>query len=192
MHPAGALDDWGGEQSGFAQEFEGEAGPYDIYDGINGSNFVEMDFFGRLAVNLALRHGNALEHRHRFLFDPFGEGAVEDELLYFRKSARVRVCVTVIMGMLVFVFMLMLVFVGMAMAGFMSMFVMVVVFQMNIEFDAFYARPALAGNMQMIFLKPQFFQLLFELMKINAEVEQRAEKHVAADAAEDIEVNSFH
>jgi hypothetical protein len=30
------------------------------------------------------------------------------------------------------------------------------------------------------------------LMRINAEVQQRAKEHIAADAAENIEVKSFH
>ena len=42
--------------------------------------------------------------------------------------------------------------------------------------------------MQVIIVQAEFAQLVFELMKIHTEIDQRAEKHIATDAAENIEI----
>src|SRR5438876_10930769 len=68
-----------------------------------------------------------------------------------------------------------------------SVWCVMVVFQMNVELNAFNAGSALAGNMEMILAKTQPGQLVLELMKINTQINERAEKHVAADAAENIQ-----
>ena len=45
---------------------------------------------------------------------------------------------------------------------------------------------------QMITPDAQLFQFTFKLSGFHAQVEQRANQHVAADAAEDVEVKGFH
>src|SRR5256885_721586 len=74
----------------------------------------------------------------------------------------------------------------------MLVFVIMPIGQVNIEFDPGNSRLLLARNMEVIAIEPQFFQLVLELMRIHAKVHQRAKKHVAADAAEDIEIKNSH
>jgi hypothetical protein len=64
--------------------------------------------------------------------------------------------------------------------------------QMNIEFYPGNSRFFLARNMEVKTIEPQFLQFMLELMRVHAKVQQCAQKHIAADAAEDIEVKSFH
>ena len=108
-------------------------------------------------------------------------------------SMFVMIFVFVIMGMRVGMFCSVRVgvFVGMPMivvVMFMAMFVR----QMNIKLHAFDLRFVLSRNVEMVAVEMQLFEFVFELMGIHAEVEQRADKHVAADAAENIQVKSFH
>ena len=74
----------------------------------------------------------------------------------------------------------------------MPMRVVMVIFQMHVELHAFDRRLLGASKMQMISLHPQLLQLMLERMKIHAQIQHRANKHVAADAAENIEVKRFH
>ena len=46
--------------------------------------------------------------------------------------------------------------------------------------------------MKVVAFDAEFFQLVFERVKINAEVQQRADEHVAADAGKNIEIKCFH
>jgi hypothetical protein len=64
--------------------------------------------------------------------------------------------------------------------------------QMDIKLHAGDAGFLLARNVQMITAEFQFLQLAFQLAGIRAEVNQRADEHVAADAAEDVEIKRFH
>ena len=75
----------------------------------------------------------------------------------------------------------------------MSVFVAVVMFvgQMNVEFRSGNSRFFLARDVQVITIEAQFLQFMLELMRVHAQVQQRAEEHIAADAAEDIEVKEF-
>ena len=90
--------------------------------------------------------------------------------------------------MMMFVFMLMLMLV--------SVFVLVVVvmgrFEVDVELNAFDAGPVLARNMEVILMQTQFLKFPLEMMEIHSEINQGSEKHIAADAAENIEVNGFH
>ena len=46
--------------------------------------------------------------------------------------------------------------------------------------------------MKVISTKAEFLQFTLELLCINAKIDQRANKHVAADAAENVQVKSAH
>ena len=70
--------------------------------------------------------------------------------------------------------------------------VIVVVREVDIELHAGDAGFLLARNVEVIAVELEFLQLAFQLARVHAEVEQRADEHVAADAAEDVEVKSFH
>ena len=62
----------------------------------------------------------------------------------------------------------------------------------NIELHAADARLLTSRNMDVPAVKLEFFQFAFERMNVNAQVDHRAEKHVATDAAKDVEVKHFH
>ena len=46
--------------------------------------------------------------------------------------------------------------------------------------------------MEMVTIQTQLLQFMIELMKIHAQINQCAEKHVTANAAENIEIEGFH
>src|SRR5712692_9925116 len=79
--------------------------------------------------------------------------------------------------------------VGMGMS--MPMMVMLIV-RAYIEFHPFNLRFFLAPGVQVAARELQFLQLLFEGVKIDPQIDHRAEEHVSADAAEDVEVDRFH
>src|SRR5207247_8740288 len=64
--------------------------------------------------------------------------------------------------------------------------------EVNLEFGPTDVRPLLAGNMQMIILKAKRRQRLLQAVEVHAQVKQRADEHVAADPAEEVEIERFH
>ena len=99
--------------------------------------------------------------------------------------------------MFILVFVTMGVLMGMSMAvGFdvmpVVMVVMVLGFHVNIEFDAFDAAPALARDMKMVIVQVQLPKFMFELVEIDPQINESAEKHVPTDAAKNVEVDGFH
>ena len=114
-------------------------------------------------------------------------------------AVMVIVFVAVRVGMFVFVMM----FVGVAVAVAMRVIVVVIVvvvmvvmvvivFEMNIELHTFNRRLRSATKMQVIACDAELLQLMFECMKINTQVKQRADEHVAADAGKNIEIKCLH
>lgn len=98
-------------------------------------------------------------------------------------SHTTRMSVFVFMGMLVRVFMMM----------FMIIVIMVVMLvQVNIELKAVNVGFLSWLDMQMIAIELQLFQFTIKLRRLHADIEQRANKHVATDAAENIEIKRFH
>jgi hypothetical protein len=79
---------------------------------------------------------------------------------------------------------------GMAMFMVVVMIVVVVmfVFEVNVEFHSFNGRLGRAPRMQVIPFNTQFLQFVFERVKIDAKVQQRADEHIAADARENIQI----
>ena len=119
----------------------------------------------------------------------------------------VLVVVRVFMGMGVPVFMLMvfimvvvmlvamlMMMVGMLLFMVMFMFVAMVMLmrQMYIELYAFDPHLLFPSHMQVVTVEVKFLEFVFQLVRVHAQVNQRANEHVAADAAEDIEVEGFH
>ena len=49
-----------------------------------------------------------------------------------------------------------------------------------------------AGDMDMPAVEFEFFEFVFQRARIDAEINQRAEEHVAADAAENVQIKRFH
>ena len=70
--------------------------------------------------------------------------------------------------------------------------VMLVIFQMHIEFDTAYLCLLAAGGVKMVTLEPELFQFAAEPVGVHAQINECADEHIAADAAEDIEVKGFH
>ena len=259
--PAGALYYGGGEDPGFAEQFQRDAGADDIHDGIHRANFVKMHGFHGLAMDPALDLGKPLEDGGGFLFYPGGKFAGGNELFDLCKIAGIvvvmvvtvavlmivlmRTCMFVVLpgGMEVFMGMLlsamgMRMAVGMTVLAVMVMvmvmrasmlvvlpgrmgmlvgvlmrtrrmrvavgvvvvvvvvvimsLVRVVGFEVDIDFDAGDAAFFLLVDMQVVAIEIQFAEFATELLGTHAQVDERAEEHVATDAAEDVEVESFH
>src|SRR4029077_13468034 len=98
-----------------------------------------------------------------------------------------RVRVRVDMGMAVIVVMVMSVIMRVS-----CLRVVMVPGQVNVEVDALNTAFMAAADVQVVAIQSEFAQFLFELPAIDAEIEQGADKHVAADAAEQIEVEGLH
>ena len=67
-----------------------------------------------------------------------------------------------------------------------------IVRQMNIELRSRDGASLLPRDVQMVFAQSKLPQLVLEGRSIHAQIQQGADKHVAADATEDIEVKCFH
>ena len=72
----------------------------------------------------------------------------------------------------------------------MSMHVLVAMLmrEMNLELHSLDGGFVSAGNVQMVAVEIQLFQFVLQFVRIDTEIEQRADKHVAADAAEDVQI----
>lgn len=95
------------------------------------------------------------------------------------------------MAMFVLVLMRMFVLVAMLMIVVCDV-VMMLAFDMHIEFCPGDRAFLIAPHMQVIALEAELAQFALELLRVDAEVNQRTDEHVAAEAAEDIEVKCFH
>ncbi len=63
---------------------------------------------------------------------------------------------------------------------------------MHVELHAFDAGFLLARKVQVIAVQLEFLQLALQPMRAHTQINQRADKHIAADATEDVEVKSLH
>lgn len=75
VNPTGAFDDRAGNYSRMAEEFEANARPDDVDDGINGADFMEMNLIWREAVNFAFGEGDAMKDGDGFCFYPVRKAA---------------------------------------------------------------------------------------------------------------------
>jgi hypothetical protein len=62
----------------------------------------------------------------------------------------------------------------------------------NVEFDSFDTRFVLARCVQMKVAQPELRKLPLQIREGHPQINQRADKHVAADSAENIQVQCFH
>jgi hypothetical protein len=85
---------------------------------------------------------------------------------------------------------------AMRMRGFvrLDLLMMVMVFgvQVNVELGSGDAAFMGARGVDMITIHSQFRQLVLQFFEVEAEIEQRPEKHVSADPAEQVEVKGLH
>jgi hypothetical protein len=98
----------------------------------------------------------------------------------------VRVPVMLV-GVLVFVFVPMSRFAGVSVPGLVMRLV-----EIDIKLRPRDVRPLLARRVQFVTLQAQLLQFVLQRVEIHAQVNHRAEEHVAAQSAENIEVKSLH
>ena len=202
INPAGAVHDGRGEDPRPAEEFEGDAAADDINNGVQRAHFVEMNFLGGHAVNLPFGRGDALEDLHRFVLHPVGKRALENERLdlgevaggRMRGVVRVSVGVGMTVPMVVLVAVVVIVIVVMIMMMLMGVAVIMamVMAEMHIELETGDRGFLAAGRVQVIILERKFPQFALELGEVRPQVEQGAHKHVAADAAGNVEIEGLH
>jgi propanediol utilization protein len=104
----------------------------------------------------------------------------------------ITMVVTVRVGMRVAVRMRVRRAVGVRVFVFMHVRVCVIVFEMHVEFRPRDARSLPARHVEVVAIQTELRQLAFELFEVKAQIQHRANEHVTADAAEDIEIKSFH
>ena len=68
----------------------------------------------------------------------------------------------------------------------------VLLFKMHVELRPGDVRTLLPRDVEMVFIKAELRELALELFEVHTEIEQRADEHVAADAAEDVEIERVH
>lgn len=100
----------------------------------------------------------------------------------------VRVRVRMAMILFVVVVMVMMIMVIMMVV----LMAVIMIGQMNVEFDSGNPRFFAARNVEVITIDVEFLQFVLELVRIDAEIQQRADEHIAADSAENIQVKCFH
>ena len=74
----------------------------------------------------------------------------------------------------------------------MNVLMFVLVNQMNIELRSRDCSSLLPRHVHVELMKPKLLQFMFEIVGIQAKIQHRADEHVAADAAENIEIERFH
>src|SRR5438067_1463746 len=72
------------------------------------------------------------------------------------------------------------------------MFVGVLLCERHLEFQAGDVRLLSAGDADLPSVEPEFFQFLLQCPGIDAKIEHGAEEHIAADAAENVEIQCLH
>lgn len=107
----------------------------------------------------------------------------------------VTVSMRMFMGMRVLVVMTMLlvmmaVVVSMLVA--VTMFMVVIVREVDIELHTGDALTVLTADVQVVAIELELGEFAFELLRINAEIDERGDEHIAADAAENIEIQCLH
>jgi hypothetical protein len=152
-------------------------------------------------VDFSLGHGDALENGNGFFLHPRREFAFADKFFDVGKVAAIFVGMGVVRGawcvivrMSVVVMMMFVTVFMRAVVAIVTVFVVLVVFvrEVHVELDAGDALPLLLADVQMEAVEFELLDLAREFVRVHAEVEQRADEHIAADAAEDVEVKSFH
>ncbi len=140
------------------------------------------------AVDFPLRFRDTLEDGDGFFLHPRRELALVDEFFYVGEVALVVVAVLVVLVMVAMVVFGVMVMVRMTRI----MFVVIIVCEMDVKLHAFDGGLVLARDMEVIAVELEFAEFVFEFVRVHPQVNQGADEHVAADAAEDVEVKGFH
>jgi hypothetical protein len=199
-----------------AERLDASAREHDVGDGIERADFVERDFFRRDAVDFSLGNRDALENGERVFFYKIGEVAFLDERADFRVVASVfvmMVLVFVVVLVLVFVFIVIVTaaFFAVLVMMFMPVLVRVLMFMavmmmllvvlvfvlvlfvrvrralVDTEFYALDILALLALEVHVKVADVELGEFPLERGGFHAEVGERADGHVAADAADAVE-----
>jgi len=146
---------------------------------------MKMHLLGRFAVNLSFGVRNPLKNSDGFFLHPIRERTFGNQLFDFSERAvfivvmmfvfRFAWCVFVRMRMAVVVMVaVVMIMVVIVIVMRMPVFVVMFVGQMNVKFYSSDPGFFLARNVEMITIDLQFFQLVLELMRIDAQIQQRA------------------
>jgi hypothetical protein len=73
-----------------------------------------------------------------------------------------------------------------------SVLMRMLVREVNVKFHALNRRFLGATAVKMKVIKAQLLQLMLELVKVHAQINQRPDEHVTADAAENIQIKRLH
>jgi hypothetical protein len=210
LDKAGPLDDRPGNNARLAQQLETDACAYDVHDGIHCADFVKVNLLRWHAVDFSFRNGDAMEDSQCLFFYPRRQLAagneVKDHCVVSTMFVGVIVILVIVvmlvfvrmlvplMFVLVTVLMVMRVRVRMSCSIGVSMFMRmgVSVSKVHIELNAFNRCLVGARRMQMEAIQAEFVQLVLELVKIDPSIKERADKHIAANPTEDVEVKSLH
>jgi len=163
-----AFDDRPRPDAGFAQEFESDAGTDDVDDRIDCADLVKVDLVSGEAMDLTFGPGYTFEDSHGTLPHPGGESAALDQItdgaegLVFMR----RVIVMVVVCRLVIV--------------------------AHVELRAGDLGFLGTLDVEVIAVEVEFTQLGFERGEVDSQIEQGADEHIAADAAEDVQVQGLH
>ena len=68
----------------------------------------------------------------------------------------------------------------------------VIVLEVNIKFGSSDTAFCPAGSVKVVALELELLQLGFQAVRIRSQIDQRAHKHVTADAANEVEIEGFH
>ena len=157
--------------SGREERLESDHAADDIDDGVDGTHLVKMNFVGSLVVDLALRQGEAEEGVDGLVLDEIGESARLDHGADLAKCPRVAplVAVTVVRRRLAFV--------------------MVGGVQFDIELRGLNTRATALPARNVVPVEREPLERAAQVVDREAQVEQSADHHVAADSGERFEVN---
>ena len=67
-----------------------------------------------------------------------------------------------------------------------------VIFEVDVEFDARDAGFFRALRMQVIAIELELLEFILEFLKIDAQVQERADEHVPGNAADEVEIKGAH
>jgi len=201
LHKAGAFNHRRRQHARPAEVLQTDAGPDDIDDRIDGPDFVEVDLLGGVPMDFAFGDGDAVENGNGAGLNPFGEAAGGDQapdlgvipalpvsMVVVGRAGFVRMGVLMAVGVLVCVGVGM--GVGLGVAGFVGMGMFV--FEVDVKFGTRNAGFFAAAGVEMVAGYAEAVQFGFEGTEGKAEVDQGSEEHVAAEAAEDIEIEVRH
>ncbi len=201
MNEATADVDRGAQEPLNAKCFETDRRTDGVDNRIDRADFVKLDIFRSDVVNLAFRYRQLRKYVRRDLLRFRVQLAFANHCQNLgrlaMKVARVMVTMIVHVSMLVFMLMFVLMVVIVAVRFAMRLmggvvFVFLLTINQYIKFDGTDVRASNARHPQFVTVDRQLSQFGLEKIKTKAGVQERTDRHVAADAGKAIEVERLH